>query len=78
MVPPAPARVPEQLTMSQMSSQSRLSANDKGDNEVKPGAVHRSPDIYFAAEENPGKPQPGNRLMNAVQPSIASNGVPYL
>ena len=35
-----------------MSRQSRLSANDKGDNEVKPGAVHRSPGIYLTAEES--------------------------
>ena len=31
-----------------LSHQSRLSANDKGDNEVKPGAVLRSPSIYLA------------------------------
>ena len=29
-------------------------------------------------EENPGNPQLGGRLMKAVQPGIASNGVPYL
>ena len=28
--------------------------------------VHRSPDIYFTAEENPGKPLLGDRLINAV------------
>ena len=28
-----------------------------------PGAVHRSPDIYLTAEENPGKPQLGDRLI---------------
>ena len=37
--------------------QSRLLANDKGDNEIIPGAVHRSPGIYLAAEKTPGKPQ---------------------
>ena len=31
--------------------QSRLSANDKGDNEITPGAVQRS-GVYFTAEEN--------------------------
>ena len=30
------------------------------------------------AEENYGKPQLGNNLMNAVQSVIASNRVPYL
>ena len=35
--------------------QSRLFANDKEDNEMIPGAVHRSPDIYYqAVEETPG------------------------
>ena len=38
-----------------------------------PGAVHRSPGNCLTAEENHGKP-----LMKAVQPFIASNGVPYL
>ena len=32
---------------------SRLSANNKGDNEVVTEAVHKSPGIYFTAEENP-------------------------
>ena len=53
-------------------TQSRLSANDKGDNEAKPGAVHRSPGIYLIAEENPEKSQLGDRLVKAVQPLIAS------
>ena len=30
------------------------------------------------AEENPGKPQLGDRLMKAVRPVIASNGVIFL
>ena len=58
--------------------QSRLSANDKGDNEVKPGAGHKSPGIYLTAEENPGKPQLRDHLMRALRPVIASNGIPYL
>ena len=32
-------------------------ANDKRDNEMIPGAVHRSPDICLKTEETPGKPQ---------------------
>ena len=41
-----------------VSRQSRLSAND---NELIPGAVHNSLGIYLIAEENPGKPQLGDR-----------------
>ena len=39
--------------------------------------MHRSPDIYLMAEENPGKLQLGDRLIKSVQPVI-SNVVPYL
>ena len=45
--------------------------------EVKPGAMHRSHDIYLTAEENPGKPQLGESLTKAVRPVIASKLVPY-
>ena len=31
---------------------SRLSANHKGDNEMKPGSMHRSRDFYSTAVEN--------------------------
>ena len=61
-----------------MSRQTRLSANDKGDNEMIATAVHRSHDICFTAEENPGKPQLGDRPMKALRPNIASIGVPCL
>ena len=40
--------------------------NDKGDNEMILGAVHRSPDICLTAEENPRKPQLGDRLMKGL------------
>ena len=40
--------------------QPRLSTNDKG-NEIIPEIVLRSPGTCFTAEENPGKPQPGDR-----------------
>ena len=53
-------------------------ANDKGDNQMIPGAVHRSLDIYLTTEENPGKPQLGDNLMNAVRTVFASKGVSYL
>ena len=41
---------------------SHLSTYNKGDNEMTPRAVHRSPGIYFTAEENPGKPQLGETV----------------
>ena len=44
-----------------VSRQSRLLANDKSDNEMISGAVHRSPGIYHTTEENPGKPYLGKR-----------------
>ena len=53
-------------------------ANDLGAIEMIPGAVHRSPGIYFTVEENPGKPKIGDHIMKAVLPFITLNGVPYL
>ena len=41
-------------------------ANDKGDNEMIPGAVHRSPGIYLTAEENLRKLQLGDCLMKGL------------
>ena len=41
-------------------------ANDKGDNEMILGAMHRSPDNCLTVEENPGKPQLGDRRMNEL------------
>ena len=31
------------------------STNDNGDNEVKPGVVHKCSGIYLTAEESPGE-----------------------
>ena len=47
--------------LSRVSRQSRLSANDKGDNEMKLEDMHRSPGISLTVEENPRKPQLGDR-----------------
>ena len=52
--PSASVRVLSQRPLSRVS---RLLANDKGDNEMIPGAVHRSPGIYLTVEESPGIPQ---------------------
>ena len=43
---------------------------------MKPGTVHRSLGIYLKAQENPGKPHLGERMM-VLRPVIASNEVPY-
>ena len=34
--------------------------------DIKPGVVHRSPGIYFKTEDNPGKPQLGDRLIKGL------------
>ena len=61
-VSPAPARI---LSQRPLASSVTSSANDKGDNEMIPGAMHRSSNINSTVEENPGKPQLGDRLMKA-------------
>ena len=66
------------LANGNLSRVSRQSANDKGDNKMKPRAVRRFPGIYLTAEENPGEPQLEDRQMMAVRPIITSGGVPYL
>ena len=55
-----------------VSCQSRLSANDKGDNEMISWAVHRSPGICWT------NTSARRSSMKAVQPVIVSDGVPYL
>ena len=56
----------EFLTKGHLSQMSHRSANDKGDNEMIPAAVHRSPDTCLADEENSGKPQLGDRLKKGL------------
>ena len=50
-VPPAPVRVPSQRPLAP-SAASLSVANDKDDNEMILGTVHRSPGICITAEEN--------------------------
>ena len=45
-VPPAPVRVSSQRPLAPSVASVKLVANDKGDNEMILGAVHRSPGIY--------------------------------
>ena len=42
------------------------------------GAVHRSPDISLTAEENPRKPQLGDRLTKELCDQSSPHGVPFL
>ena len=62
-VPSAPVRVPSQRPLVPSVASVTSVANDKGDNEMILGAVHRSPGFCLTAEENPRKPQLGDRLM---------------
>ena len=65
-VPPAPVRVPSQRPLTPSVASVTSVANVKGDNEMILGTVHRSPGICLTAEENPRKPQLGDRLMKRL------------
>ena len=54
---PVPVRVPNLRPFSPSVTLVTSVANYKDDNEMIPGAVHRSPGIYLTAEENPGESQ---------------------
>ena len=56
-VPPARVRVPRRRSLALSVASVTSVANDKGDNEIILGTVHRSPGICLIAEENSGKPQ---------------------
>ena len=60
-MPPAPVQVPVQKALTPSVTSVTSVANNKGHNEMIPGAVYRSPGIYLTAEESPGKPQLGDR-----------------
>ena len=69
VVPPAPVRVPSQRPLAPNVASVTLVANDKGDNEMILGAVHRSPGICLTAEENPRKAQVGDHLIRGCATS---------
>ena len=72
---PVPVQVPSQMPLAPSVAQSRRSTINKGDNEMIPGAVQRSPGIYLTAEEKPGKPQLGDsrrRLCDQSSPQMGS------
>ena len=51
-VPPVPVRVPSQMPLAPSVASVTSVVNDKGDNEMISGTVHRSPGIYLTADEN--------------------------
>ena len=61
-VPPAPVRVPSQKSLAPSVASVTSVANNKADNEIILGAVHRSPGICLTDEKNPRKPQLGDRV----------------
>ena len=63
---PAPVRVPSHKLLAPSVTSFTSVANDTGDNEMIPGAVHKSPGICLTAEEIPGKPQLGDSLMKGL------------
>ena len=65
-VSPAPVRVASQWPLTPSVKSVMSVANNKGDNEMILGAVHRSPGICLTAEENPRKPQLEDRLMKVL------------
>ena len=62
-MPPAPVRGISQRSLAPIVASV---ADDKGDNEMILGAVHRSPGMCLTAEENPRKPQLRDRLMKGM------------
>ena len=54
-VPPVPVRVPSQRPIAPSVASVTSVANDKDDNEMILGAVHRSPGVFLYAEENPSQ-----------------------
>ena len=65
-VPLAPVQVPSQRSLAPSDAFVTSVANDKGDNEMILGAVHRSTGICLTAEENPNKPQLGDSLVKGL------------
>ena len=72
-----PYRVLSQLPLAPNVTTVTFDDNDKGDNEVKQEAVHRSPDIYLADKKKTSETSVRTSL-KAVRTVIASNVVYYL
>ena len=65
-MPPAPLWVPSQRPLATSVASVTSVANDKGDNEMILGAVHRSPGICLTTGEKPRKLQLGDSLMKGL------------
>jgi hypothetical protein len=65
-VPSAPVRVPSQRPLAPSVASVTLVVNNKGDDEMILGAVHKSPGICLTAVENHRKPQLGDSLMKGL------------
>ena len=59
-------QIPRQRSFAPSVASVRSIANDKGDNEMILGIVHRSSGICLKAEENPRELQLGNRVMKGL------------
>ena len=70
-VPPAPSGFLAKRPLAPSVASVAWVANDKGDNEMILGTVHRSPGIYLTAEENPRKLQLGDRLMKGLYDQLS-------
>ena len=77
-VPAAPVRIPSQRPLAPSVASVTSVANDKGDNEMILGTVHRSPGICLTAEETPRKPQLGDRRMKGCATSHRLKWVRFL
>ena len=60
-------RVPGQRPLAPSVASVTSDSNDKDDNEMILGVVNRSLGICLTAEENPRKPQLGDRLMKRLR-----------
>ena len=67
-----------QRPLPRVSRQSRLSANDKGYNDMIPGVVHRSPGICLKLRKSSENLSNRPSDEGAVRSVIGSNKVPYL
>ena len=65
-MPPATVHIPSQRPLASSVTSVTSVFNDKGDNEIIQGTVHRSPGIRLTTEKTPGKPQVGDRLMKGM------------
>ena len=61
-MPPTPVPVPRQRPLAPSVASVMSVANDNGDNEMIPGAVHRSPGIFLTAEGSNGGPFSPNEV----------------